>query len=315
MNTLTYNGYYATVYFDSDDDIFVGHLAGINDIIGFHADTVADLRAAFREAVDDYIETCAKIGKSPERPYSGRIMVRVDPSVHQQAALAAQLTGKSLNQWTEDALRDAAARRLSALSSAALGDHDLAVFLGEALGLASHQRQHDFRRSAKLHAEGRRHDGPVHQDRVGEHGVEDSIFAAARIEKPQFRRRGSFFAKQGAGGRGHLRHEPVELGAGPAGLEVFDDHGRITRSPDHRHHVARRAAGGVVIDGDREVFAHSGLSSFNSQPNRSTAASAPTIWAAMKAGAEIGAIPAKVLDIDRAMVTAGFANDVDAVNQ
>jgi predicted HicB family RNase H-like nuclease len=117
MNTLTYNGYYATVYFDSDDDIFVGHLAGINDIIGFHADTVADLRAAFREAVDDYIETCAKIGKSPERPYSGRIMVRVDPSVHQQAALAAQLTGKSLNQWTEDALRDAAARTVAAAAA------------------------------------------------------------------------------------------------------------------------------------------------------------------------------------------------------
>jgi predicted HicB family RNase H-like nuclease len=38
------------------------------DGVGFHADTVADLKAAFREAVDDYVETCAKIGKDPQSP-------------------------------------------------------------------------------------------------------------------------------------------------------------------------------------------------------------------------------------------------------
>ena len=65
------------------------------------------LRAAFREAVEDYIETCARIGKAPQKPYSGRMMFRVDPEVHRRAALAAELAGKSLNQWAEEVLERA----------------------------------------------------------------------------------------------------------------------------------------------------------------------------------------------------------------
>ena len=109
MNTLSHNGYAARVEFDSADEIFFGHIAGINDIVGFHADTVAGLMAAFREAVDDYVETCRKIGKAPEKPYFGKVMFRISPEVHAKAALAAQLAGLSLNQWAEKALQDAAA--------------------------------------------------------------------------------------------------------------------------------------------------------------------------------------------------------------
>ena len=63
---------------------------------------------AFREAVEDYIETCTRIGKTPQKPYSGRMMFRVDPEVHRRAALAAELAGKSLNQWAEEVLERAA---------------------------------------------------------------------------------------------------------------------------------------------------------------------------------------------------------------
>ncbi len=108
INVLEYNGYQAIIEFDPEDEIFVGHLAGIEDIIGFHGTTVNELKAAFHESVDDYIETCKKIGKSPQKPYSGKMMFRVDPKVHAKAALAAQLKGISLNQWAEDVLREAA---------------------------------------------------------------------------------------------------------------------------------------------------------------------------------------------------------------
>lgn len=108
MNRMNYKGYAARVEYDADDEIFVGHLAGIDAIIGFHAETVADLKAAFIEAVDDYIDFCAQRGKSPQKPYSGKVMFRVDPEVHARAALAAQLSGKSLNAWGEEALRKAA---------------------------------------------------------------------------------------------------------------------------------------------------------------------------------------------------------------
>lgn len=113
MNMMTYKGYKASISFDEKDDIFFGRLLGINDVIGFHADTVTDLKAAFHEAVDDYVETCAKLGKQPEKPYSGNLMLRVDPAVHSKVALAAEAAGKSLNQWGEEVLRQAAEKQVA----------------------------------------------------------------------------------------------------------------------------------------------------------------------------------------------------------
>ena len=107
MSTLTYRGYTATVEFDSEDMILTGRIAGINDVIGFHAETPAELLAAFHE-VDDYLETCAKLGKQPEKTYSGKVMFRVPPELHAKVALAAKLAGKSLNQWGEAVLERAA---------------------------------------------------------------------------------------------------------------------------------------------------------------------------------------------------------------
>jgi predicted HicB family RNase H-like nuclease len=112
---MSYKTYLARVEFDPADRVFVGHIAGINDIVGFHGESVAELEAAFQEAVDDYLETCARTGKAPERPYSGRVMFRVDPGTHARAALAAQLRGVSLNQWAEEALRRLADSELVSL--------------------------------------------------------------------------------------------------------------------------------------------------------------------------------------------------------
>lgn len=110
MNTMTYNGYSARIDFDEADEIFVGRIAGIDDIVGFHADTVTALKTAFHDAVDDYVATCAKLGKEPQTSYSGKMMFRMKPETHRKAALAAELSGKSLNQWAEDVFEKAAER-------------------------------------------------------------------------------------------------------------------------------------------------------------------------------------------------------------
>ncbi|EDP61284.1 hypothetical protein BAL199_07008 [alpha proteobacterium BAL199] len=107
-NTMTYKGYSARIEYDDEAGILTGRIAGIRDGVGFHADTVEDLRAAFHEAVKDYIETCERVGKEPQKAYSGQVMFRVSPDVHRRAALAAELEGKSLNQWAEEALDRAA---------------------------------------------------------------------------------------------------------------------------------------------------------------------------------------------------------------
>jgi predicted HicB family RNase H-like nuclease len=109
-NVMSYKGYSARVEYDDEDGIFFGQLAGIRDGVGFHADNVDGLRVAFQEAVDDYLDACAKIGKDPQKPFSGRMMFRVSPDVHRRAVVAAELSGKSLNQWAEDVLAEAAGK-------------------------------------------------------------------------------------------------------------------------------------------------------------------------------------------------------------
>lgn len=107
-NGMSYKGYSARIEYDDDDGIFIGRIASIRDGVGFHADTVEALREAFREAVEDYIETCARIGKEPQKAFSGQVMFRISPEIHRKAALAAELAGKSLNQWAEEVLDNAA---------------------------------------------------------------------------------------------------------------------------------------------------------------------------------------------------------------
>jgi predicted HicB family RNase H-like nuclease len=106
-NAMTYRGYFAHIEFDAEDRVFFGRLAGIRDIITFHGETVDELEAAFKEAVDDYLATCAKLGESPNKPYSGKLTLRIPPSVHAAIATAAETSGKSLNKWVADILDQA----------------------------------------------------------------------------------------------------------------------------------------------------------------------------------------------------------------
>jgi len=108
MNTMHYNGYDARVEFDADDRIFVGHIAGIRDIVGFHGASVDALEAAFHEAVDDYLAACKKLRQAPNKPFSGRVMLRLPPDVHARASAAAQVSGMSFNQWATQILDVAA---------------------------------------------------------------------------------------------------------------------------------------------------------------------------------------------------------------
>ena len=108
MNTMTHKGYGARVEFDAEDRVFVGHIVGIRDIVGFHGASVDELEAAFREAVADYLAACKKLGQAPDKPYSGRVMLRLPPDLHARASAAAQITGLSFNQWAARALERAA---------------------------------------------------------------------------------------------------------------------------------------------------------------------------------------------------------------
>ena len=108
MNTMQHQGYTARIEFDERDSIFVGRVLGLRSIISFHGDTVAQLRSEFEAAVDDFLQDCKAQGIKPEKPASGKLMLRVPPEVHGAAIVAAQASGKSLNQWATEVLQDAA---------------------------------------------------------------------------------------------------------------------------------------------------------------------------------------------------------------
>lgn len=103
-NTMTYKDYTASMEFDADDKIIVGRVLGINDIITFHAESIAEFELAFQSSVNDYIEACNQLGQTAEKPVSGRLMLRIAPSIHAAAIKAAADSGQSMNKWVEHLL-------------------------------------------------------------------------------------------------------------------------------------------------------------------------------------------------------------------
>ena len=107
MKVMSYKGYRGRVDFDDEDGIFVGRIGGINDTAGFRAETADGIETAFREAVDAYLAGVSGTNRSPASP---KAVLRMPPDLHAKVALAAQRSGKDVDQWAEDALRDAAGR-------------------------------------------------------------------------------------------------------------------------------------------------------------------------------------------------------------
>lgn len=108
MNTMNYKGYTARIEYDERDNIFAGRILGIRNIISFHGETVAQLRTEFEHAIKDYLDDCKEQGVQPEKPASGKLLLRVPPEIHGRAIVAAQAAGKSLNQWATEVLQQAA---------------------------------------------------------------------------------------------------------------------------------------------------------------------------------------------------------------
>ena len=108
MSCMRYKGYAARIEYDERDDIFVGRVLGIRDIISFHASSVPELHEAFRHALEDYLADCAEQGITPEKPASGKVMLRIRPEIHVAASVAARAAGKSLNQWADEVFEQAA---------------------------------------------------------------------------------------------------------------------------------------------------------------------------------------------------------------
>ena len=96
---MTYKGYSGWVKFDAEAEIFHGEVVGLRDVVTFQGTTVEELKEAFRESVDDYLEFCQQRGEPPDKPFSGRFLLRVDPALHRRIAELSAQEGESLNNW------------------------------------------------------------------------------------------------------------------------------------------------------------------------------------------------------------------------
>jgi predicted HicB family RNase H-like nuclease len=96
---VTYKGYEGIVRFDEDAGIFSGEVMNTRDVITFQGLSVRELKRAFQESVDDYLEFCASRGEKPEKPFSGSFTVRLPSQLHRRVALEARRRGKSLNSY------------------------------------------------------------------------------------------------------------------------------------------------------------------------------------------------------------------------
>jgi predicted HicB family RNase H-like nuclease len=110
LNLMKHRGYTARIDYVANDHLFVGRVLGMSEQLVFHGASVDELRADFEFAVDHYLSECKKEGIPPEKPASGKLLLRLPPEVHAAAAVAAESVGKSLNQWVAEAVEKAASK-------------------------------------------------------------------------------------------------------------------------------------------------------------------------------------------------------------
>lgn len=105
MNSmLEYRGYHAAIEYDAEDNVFVGEVFGITDSLNFHGTTVSELHEMFEQCIDNYLDLCEKINKKPDKEFKGTFNVRIPPTMHKKAALAAAQQKITLNQYVMKAI-------------------------------------------------------------------------------------------------------------------------------------------------------------------------------------------------------------------
>lgn len=115
---MKYRGYEGRYEFDDSIGAYVGWVDNIQDTVMFEADNEGDLEQEFRISVDEYIRFCKKGGHVPEKPYSGKLTVSLEPALHRDVAAAAKRRGKTLTAFVDEALRRAVSGKMDPQKSA-----------------------------------------------------------------------------------------------------------------------------------------------------------------------------------------------------
>jgi predicted HicB family RNase H-like nuclease len=102
---MTYKGYTCAVQFDDEAEIFHGEVSGLRDVVTFQGKTVDELKSSFQESIDDYLEFCESRNEDPDKPFSGKFLLRIDPLLHRKLAELSHKRGQSLNNYITEQLK------------------------------------------------------------------------------------------------------------------------------------------------------------------------------------------------------------------
>ncbi|MDQ6740063.1 MAG: type II toxin-antitoxin system HicB family antitoxin [Actinomycetota bacterium] len=96
---MTYRGYTADVELDLQVGVLVGRVLDIDDVITFEGARADEVYKEFTISVDEYLALCSEQDKEPNKPHSGKFVVRTTPEQHSLIIRAARQSGKSMNTW------------------------------------------------------------------------------------------------------------------------------------------------------------------------------------------------------------------------
>ena len=104
-NILKYKDFIATVQYSEADEALIGKIEGINSVVSFEGQSVKELKSAFQEAVESYLDFCNRKGiANPQKSYTGAFNVRIDADLHRRAAISAKIHGSTLNAFVRKAI-------------------------------------------------------------------------------------------------------------------------------------------------------------------------------------------------------------------
>lgn len=105
MDYLEYKGYKGSVEYSKEDNCLCGKVLGMSkDMILYEGSTLNELRHDFEDGVDSYLAACAADGREPHKPFSGKLNLRMSSDLHSRVAAYAAQTGKTINQFINEAI-------------------------------------------------------------------------------------------------------------------------------------------------------------------------------------------------------------------
>jgi len=103
---MKYKGYSGKAEYDDEAEVFCGEVIGLQDVVTFMRGSVKELQESFRESIDEYLDFCGRMGKTPDVPVSGKLVLRIPPELHHRAVVSAKSEGSGLNEWVAQAVRE-----------------------------------------------------------------------------------------------------------------------------------------------------------------------------------------------------------------